>query len=253
MFRIIIPLKYIIYSSVFCDVRAYRLITTNGLNSSEHFFFAVKSLVAEMSVVEILTIEFFSVIFFTNCLYLVSFKGNYPMSFMNCFEVVIVSMPTVGFGEYNLPTTSQKLIVFLILVLGAVLNSFITLSMLKLLDMDDSEESSYWLAEKINTREHIEKISKNYISKSFGLMKKKDVMDKAKVNFSSRNEYRLKKNLYNSISYTDISNLFAYFRESLKEFRLGTDQTNNMVLVLLRNLHRENFRRQFGQKRGLKK
>ena len=34
MFRILIPIKYLIYSSAYCDVRAYRLITTYGLNSS---------------------------------------------------------------------------------------------------------------------------------------------------------------------------------------------------------------------------
>ena len=56
MFRILIPIKYLIYSSVYCDVRAYRLITTYGLNSSEHFFFAVKSLVAQLNVLQILTI-----------------------------------------------------------------------------------------------------------------------------------------------------------------------------------------------------
>ena len=71
------------------------------------------------------------------------------MNFMDCFEFVIVSMPTVGFGEYDLPYTGQKIIVMLILVMGAVLNSFITLSMLNLLEMDESELSSYWLSQKV--------------------------------------------------------------------------------------------------------
>ena len=133
MFRILIPIKYLIYSSVYCDVRAYRLITTYGLNSREHFFFAVKSLVAELNVLQIFAIELFAVIFFSDCLYLVSLGEEIPMHFMDCFEVVIVSMPTVGFGEYDLPYTGQKIIVIMILVMGAVLNSFITLSMLNLL------------------------------------------------------------------------------------------------------------------------
>ena len=71
MIRVIIILKYLIYSSIFCDVRTYRLITIYGLNSREHFFFAVKSIVAELSVIQILTIELICVIFFTHCLYIV--------------------------------------------------------------------------------------------------------------------------------------------------------------------------------------
>ena len=85
MVRIIIIIKYLIYSSVFCDVRAYRLISTYGLNSREHFFFAVKSLVAELSLMKILGIEVIVVMFFSHCLYLVSLGGDVPMSFLDCF------------------------------------------------------------------------------------------------------------------------------------------------------------------------
>lgn len=241
MARILIPIKYSISSSVFCDVRAYRLISTYGLNSKEHFFFAVKSIVAEFSVMKILAVELLALCIFTHCLYLASLGGEAVMSWMDCFEVVIVSIPTVGFGEYDLPLTSQKVVVVLILVMGTVLNSLITLSMLSQLNMDDKELSSYWLMQKVETREHIEKISKNYIQKSFGVIRCKNVPDKVNINFCFRNEYRLKKNLYNSISYTDINNLFAYFRESLKEFRLNSAQTNNMMDLLLHRLHKENF------------
>lgn len=45
MLRVLVLLKFMIYSSIYCDVRAYRIIKINGLNASEHFFFAVKSLV----------------------------------------------------------------------------------------------------------------------------------------------------------------------------------------------------------------
>lgn len=45
MVRVLILLKFLIYSSIYCDVRAYRIIKINGLNASEHFLFAIKSLV----------------------------------------------------------------------------------------------------------------------------------------------------------------------------------------------------------------
>lgn len=79
----------------------------------------------------------------------------------------MVTMPTVGFGEYNVPFIGQKIILFATVVNGAVLNSFVTLSMLSQLQMNQAEIGCYWLLKKIETREHIENISKNYIQKSF--------------------------------------------------------------------------------------
>lgn len=116
--------------------------------------------------------------------------------------------------------------------------------MLSQLEMNQAELSSYWLFKKINTRESIENISKNYIQKSFNrIREKKTSSDKTKkqINFSFRNEYRLRKSLYNSISYTDINNLFAYYRDGLIEYKINVLQTANMVAVLLRALQRHNL------------
>ena len=54
---------------------------------------------------------------------------------MDCFEVIIVSVPTVGFGEYDMPFIGQKILIVLVVIIGAVFNSFITLTMLSQLDM----------------------------------------------------------------------------------------------------------------------
>jgi hypothetical protein len=71
MLRIFIIIKFLIESSVYYNVRAYRIININGLSAKEHFFFAVKSLVESLNFGQILAIELFSVLFFTHCLYLV--------------------------------------------------------------------------------------------------------------------------------------------------------------------------------------
>jgi hypothetical protein len=61
----------------------------------------------------------------------------------------MVTMPTVGFGEYDVPFIGQKIVLFLTVVNGAVLNSFVTLSMLSHLQMNQAEQSSYLLFKKI--------------------------------------------------------------------------------------------------------
>lgn len=56
MLRIFIIMKFLIESSVYYNVRAYRIININGLSAKEHFFFAVKSLVESLNFGQILAI-----------------------------------------------------------------------------------------------------------------------------------------------------------------------------------------------------
>lgn len=83
-------------------------------------------------------IELLSVMFFTHCLYLVGMSDASLLNVVDCFEIIIVTMPTVGFGEYELPFFKQKIIIFFTVVFGAVLNSFVTLSMLSQLQMNEA-------------------------------------------------------------------------------------------------------------------
>ena len=57
--------------------------------------------------------------------------------FLDCLEVVIVTIPTVGFGEYKLPFLAQKIVVTFIIIFGILLSSFIILAMLNQFGMDE--------------------------------------------------------------------------------------------------------------------
>jgi hypothetical protein len=81
----------------------------------------------------------------------------------------------------------EKIVLCFAIIIAALVNSFITLSILSQLEMDQNELSSYWLLKKIQTREYIEHLSKNYIQQSFSLLrdKKNEVPDtKYHINFS---------------------------------------------------------------------
>ena len=114
----------------------------------------------------------------THCLYLMSLDSEIPMTFMDCLEVVIVTVPTVGFGEYSLPYLGQRILIFFILVMGLLLNSFIIFIMINELSMSEMEENSYQLQKKISVREELEYISKKYIRESIELVRKKSVSDR---------------------------------------------------------------------------
>lgn len=107
-----------------------------------------------------------------------SLDSEIPMTFMDCLEVVIVTVPTVGFGEYSLPYLGQRILIFFILVMGLLLNSFIIFIMINELSMSEMEENSYQLQKKISVREELEYISKKYIRESIELVRKKSVSDR---------------------------------------------------------------------------
>ena len=92
------PIKYVIYSSCFSDSRALRIISIYGISAKEHVFFAFKSVMASLSIVQILLIECISILIVTHCLFLMSMDGNINLAYVDCLEVVIVTIPTVGFG-----------------------------------------------------------------------------------------------------------------------------------------------------------
>ena len=174
MLRILLPILYLVYSSHFFDSRAYRIISVYGLSSKEHIFFAMKSVIRSLSIVQILCIEVICIMISTHCLFLMSMDGEVELTFMDCLEVVIVTIPTVGFGEYDLPYHGQKILIVIILVLGVLLNSFIILTIISEMTMSEMEINSYQLQKKIGTKTKIEEISKNYIRKSIELVRKKN-------------------------------------------------------------------------------
>lgn len=53
------------------------------------------------------------------------------MPFIQCFEIVIVTLPTIGFGDIIVTDFAPKIIILLILLTGVALNAYVTLIILK--------------------------------------------------------------------------------------------------------------------------
>lgn len=91
------------------------------------------------------------VLLYTHCLFLVS--TDTP--FIDCFEMVIVTLPTVGYGDYKIAEIGPRCVILATLITGVALNAFVTLSMLKKFEMTTSENNSYVLMEKLKMVEEI--------------------------------------------------------------------------------------------------
>jgi hypothetical protein len=97
LLRIWIVFNFLISYSPYCDERAYRIIKFNGLNGSDHLFFALKSIVESLNFAQILGIYVVASLFFAHCLNLVTdYESN--IKFMDYYEIIITTMSTVGYG-----------------------------------------------------------------------------------------------------------------------------------------------------------
>ena len=111
-----------------------------GIKSENTFWFAIKVIANQRNVTDVLLIYLIVVIFYSHCLFVVSFD----MGFIDCFEVVIATLPTIGYGEYTI-VGLPRLIVICIMVTGVQLNAFVTLVVLKQFEMTTSETNSFIL------------------------------------------------------------------------------------------------------------
>ena len=70
-----------------------------------------------------------------------------------------MTLPTVGYGDYQVTGNVSRIIILLVLLSGVSLNAFVTLTLLKEFEMSSNESNSYQLMEKLNMIEKIEELS----------------------------------------------------------------------------------------------
>jgi len=96
--RVYFPISYYIRSSVYFNPRANRLANIYGIKPEFNFLLACKAILNNMSLSSVLCIYIVIVFFYTHCLFLV----NTENTFIDCFSIVIVTLPTIGYGEYHI-------------------------------------------------------------------------------------------------------------------------------------------------------
>ena len=87
-----------IKTSTYHSNRSFRLTEIYGIKPSENFFFAIKSIVDEMQIKEVVVVYVAMVAVFSHGLFLGGLGETVVKPFWTCFEVVIVTMPTIGYG-----------------------------------------------------------------------------------------------------------------------------------------------------------
>ena len=135
---------------MYYEPRAARILSTYGVKPSLTFNFASRVILNHISISNLLIIYISVVLFFSHCLKVV----NPDLIFIDCFEVVIVTLPTVGYGDYTV-VGMPRLIILCVLVTGVALNAFVTLRILLNFEMTMGEMNSYILMKKVKVVEDI--------------------------------------------------------------------------------------------------
>lgn len=126
LLRVYFPLSYSIRGSMYYNPQAARITDLYGIKPSLTFKFACKVILNQKSITDVIIVYFCIVVFYSHCLFVISTD----IPFIDCFEVVIATLPTIGYGEHDIVGV-PRIVIICILVTGVPLNSFVTFVMLK--------------------------------------------------------------------------------------------------------------------------
>jgi hypothetical protein len=230
--RLFFPLTLYIRSTLYYSPRAARIINLYGIKPEMTFEFAWKVLFNSMDIIEVVFIYITVVLIFSHGLYLAA--ENTP--FIDCFEIVIVTLPTVGFGDYRVDDVVPRIIIILILLTGVALNAFVTLILLKKFEMTTNENNSYILMEKLNMIEQIEELSSEFIIRKFQRKSLKSEVAEKEKDEDFKEKYKDCKSRYRKMNTQDSAYQFSSFKDSLLNLKIKIYQVNNMINVLLARL-----------------
>lgn len=150
--------------------------------------------------------------------------NNYS-SFENCIWTVLVTMTTVGYGDFYPNTNLGRLILISTAIIGTILISLAVIMLQEGFTMNPIEDNAYRFYERIKAKELIQKKGAQYFKSTFQFLSHKNkFLSFVKTGCKDEIEYtRLKKNLtqylYNRIKASkSFKNEFHYFRTRYEPF-----------------------------------
>lgn len=175
--RVYCVFRSLINLSRFHDARTYRVAKMMGSKMTR--MFAIRSLVDKfpfvtLSVVLIIAVSLlaYSVKLIEGPAYyvIVNNTNTYGMDYNlyeNCIWNIIITMTTVGYGDYVPFTNLGRLILTLSAVIGTVLVSIFIVTIQKEIDVNPLEANALRFYDRIKAKEEIEKKGASYFKSTF--------------------------------------------------------------------------------------
>ncbi|KRX08763.1 hypothetical protein PPERSA_08074 [Pseudocohnilembus persalinus] len=175
--------------------------------------------------------------------------GDYYIDYtrlINCFWCVIITMTTVGYGDYYPKTTPGRCIIFITAITGVLILSMLMLALSKYLEMEDTELKSNNVMERLEKRKQLKEEAKIILGKTAKITKKikefnlreissvqkqkhkENLIAQIKLLKKHLNNFRqLNRNLKNSYSETGLQ------EEMARRFQKLQDELNELIEIQL--------------------
>jgi hypothetical protein len=167
-------IKYYLVSSEFNSTRVQRICEMNNFKSNLNFSLKASMIKSPSS---LLLILFLIVLIF--CAFgvrifereLDNLSGKNFGSYWNVIWCLIITMTTVGYGDYFPSTVFGRIIGIICCICGVVLVSMLIVTITNILNFDPGEETVFSLLERISLSEDKDKLAARLVSRYIKLMK----------------------------------------------------------------------------------
>lgn len=168
--RTYLIIRAILTLSNFMDTRSQRVCTMSGTNAS--FMFSVKSLMKKKPYSVLLTSLIVSVGLFGFVLRiferpLSDASGQDFNSINNAFWVTLITMTTVGYGDFFPKSNIGRFIGILIAFWGVAFVSLFVVTLTNLLLFENGEEKSFILLQRLKSKDALKKEAVNVITAAY--------------------------------------------------------------------------------------
>jgi len=168
-------IKFIILCSNYYGARADRICKMMGKQSG--YFFSLKCLFISKTLRILIFITILTCIIFAYILkiiegpvYLLSNKNdneNNHMKYLNCFWTILVSMTTVGYGDYFPKSVLGRFIISIVIILGTFIMALNINNFQSKTDLNDQDRNSLNLILRLEEKDEIKNLSVSYFKNNY--------------------------------------------------------------------------------------
>ena len=160
MLRIYLLFSALLSASIYLSTRASRICRIYG--TQNNLMFGIKCIFDEKPLIALMII-FVSMLFVLANMVRISesnFENNGLNEYKNSLWCVVITMSTVGYGEYWPNTYIGRIILFLASIAGIIMSSLLILTLNTYLSMFLSENKSHITLQRLLLRRNLESLAK---------------------------------------------------------------------------------------------
>jgi hypothetical protein len=188
-FRMWFFIKYYLVSSIYYEPRTQRICAMNGFNTDLMFAFKGNVNCNPFEIYGLL----FTIIFFFFSYGIRIFEreldgktGLQFANYWNCLWCLIITMTTVGYGDFTPSTEMGQFLVIMSCLSGVMLLSMLIVAITNILNLTGNEKSIYIMLERIDLMNEKDAVASKLVSRYTNLYRK--MKNKETINISFEKE-----------------------------------------------------------------